>query len=231
VSALPRVAAPVHAGVLVPWANTVVEAELHRTTGNSVIWHYARLVPASRTTGLDARFLKGLLEAVPGALAQLASLPLRHVYLACTSAAFVYPETIELAQRDAGVTLVSAFDAITTVLSERAVGRIALLTPYPGEIADAEVLMFQRNGIVVTGCASLGIDDGYGTIAGDQVRDLIQKVSRAAMDEAEAIVLSCTGWPTFDLIPGMQQSLGKPVISSNLAICLDAQRRRRPDGT
>ena len=37
-----------HAGVLVPWANIVVEAELHRAPGSSVTWHYAQLVPASR---------------------------------------------------------------------------------------------------------------------------------------------------------------------------------------
>ena len=42
-------------GVLVPWANIVVEAELHRAPGSSVTWHYAQLVPASRTTGLARR--------------------------------------------------------------------------------------------------------------------------------------------------------------------------------
>ena len=220
---------PTHTGVLIPWANTVVEAELHRVTRQSVIWHYARLVPASRTTGLDARFLRGLLEAVPGALAQLSELPLRLVYLACTSAAFMYPESTDAARQEARVLLVSAFDAITVALSRLAVSRIVLLTPYPDEMAEAEAQMFRRGGIDVTGRASLGLADGYDTITGVQVKELIEKVSCGAIDKAEAIVLSCTGWPTFDLIPELQKSLGKPVISSNLAIGWHAQQARRPD--
>ncbi|MBV9449010.1 MAG: aspartate/glutamate racemase family protein [Streptosporangiaceae bacterium] len=217
---------PVHAGVLVPWANTVVEAELHRVTEPSVIWHYARLVPASRTTGLDAQFLRGLLEAAPAALAQLSALPLRYAYLACTSAAFMYPDSIEQVRQGAPVTVVNAFEAIMNALSQRAASRIVLLTPYPDEITKAEALMFSRNGVAVTGYACLGFDDGYDTITGEHVRELILKAGCAAMDEAEAIVLSCTGWPTLDLIPDIQQNLGKPVISSNLAIGWHAQQAK-----
>jgi maleate cis-trans isomerase len=31
-------------------------------------------------------------------------------------------------------------------------------------------------------------------------------------------VLSCIGWPTLDLIPDLRRDLGKPILSSNLAI-------------
>jgi maleate isomerase len=218
--------APIHAGVLVPWANTVVEAELHHITGSSVVWHYARLVPASGTTGLDARFLEGLLDAVPAALAQLSALPLRYAYLACTSAAFMYPDITERTRQKARVVLVSAFDAITAALSALAASHIVLLTPYPHQVADAEVQMFCRSGIAVTGCASLGLADGYDTVTPEQVTELISMVGCAAMDEAEVIVLSCTGWPTLDLVAEMRRELGKPVISSNLAIGLHAQRAK-----
>src|ERR1700676_3800120 len=120
---------PVHAGVLLPWANTVVEAELHRWTGRAVVWHYARLVPSDLATALDGEFLTGLLDAVPAALEQLSALPLRRGYLACTSAAFMHPELAGSAARQAQVTLVSAFDAITAVLSEHGASHVALLAP------------------------------------------------------------------------------------------------------
>jgi maleate isomerase len=213
----------VHAGVLVPWANSVVEAELHRASGNSVTWHYARLVPASRTTGLDARFLQGLLEAVPTALAQLSALPLRRAYLACTSATFMCPDAAQAMLPQAPVTLVSAFDALRAALVRLGATRIMLLTPYPDHVTGAEVQMFGRCGITVTGSASLGLADGYDTVTGEQVRKLIPQAAHAAIGEAEAIVLSCTGWPTLDLIPGLQRDLGKPVLSSNLAIGLHAR--------
>lgn len=212
-----------HAGVLVPWANTVVEAELHRVSGNSVTWHYARLVPASRTTSLDARFLQGLLEAVPAALAQLAALPLHRAYLACTSAAFMYPDTAQAVRQQAPVTLVSAYDALRAALARLAATRIVLLAPYPEQVTEAEAQMFERSGITVTACASLGLADRYDTVTSDQVRKLIPQAGHAAIGEAEAIVLSCTGWPTLDLIPDLQRDLGKPVLSSNLAIGLHAR--------
>lgn len=214
-----------HAGVLVPWANTVVEAELHRISGSSVIWHYARLVPASRTTALETRFLQGLLDAVPVALTQLAALPLRRAYLACTSAAFMYPHAMQAARKHARVTLVSAFDALRSALAQLAATRIVLLTPYPDQVTEAEAQLFDRCGISVTGYASLGLSDGYDTVTDEQLRKLIRQAGHAAIGEAEAIVLSCTGWPTLDLIPALQRDLGKPVLSSNLAIGLHARAR------
>lgn len=218
--------APVHAGVLVPWANTVVEAELHQWTGRAVIWHYARLVPSSRVTALDAGFLTGILDAVPGALTQLSALPLRRVYLACTSAAFMYPELAGSALRQAQVNVVSAFDAITAMLTEYGASRVVLLAPYPKEVTEAEARMFSQSGITVTGCASLGLDDGYGGVPRDQIRELIGKVSDEAIGEAEVIVLSCTGWPTFDSVRTLQERLGKLVISSNLAMAWHAREMR-----
>jgi maleate isomerase len=218
--------APVHAGVLLPWANAVVEAELHRWTGNAVIWHYARLVPSSCATALDAGFLTGLLDAVPAALAQLSALPLRRVYLACTSAAFMYPERAGSASRHAPATVVSAFDAITAVLSEHGASRVVLLAPYPQDVTDTEARMFGQSGVTITGCASLGLDDGYWGVTRDQVEELIGKISDEAMGEAEAIVLSCTGWPTFGPVRALRRRLGKPVISSNLAMAWHARRSK-----
>lgn len=215
-----------HMGVLVPWANSVVEAELHRVTGPAVTWHYSRLVPESRTTGLDTRFLTGLLRAVPGALSQLAALPLLRAYLACTSAAFMHPELAGQAGAGAPGGLVTAFDAITAALLALAAGRIVLLTPYPDEVTAAEATMFSAGGVTVAARASLGLDDGYDTITHQQVKELMRSVSRAAMNKADAIVLSCTGWPTLGLIPELRQGLGKPVISSNLAIGLHALRKK-----
>lgn len=218
--------APVHAGVLLPWANSVVEAELHRWTGAAVVWHYARLVPSSRATALDAGFLTGLLDAVPLALTQLSALPLRRAYLACTSAAFMYPERAGSASRQAQFTVVSAFDAITTVLAEHGARRVVLLAPYPQDVIDAELRMFDQSGVTVTGCASLGLDDSYWSVTRDQIGELIEKVGDEAIGKAEAIVLSCTGWPTFGSIRTLQRRLGKPVISSNLAIAWHAGRIR-----
>jgi maleate isomerase len=196
----------------------VVEAELHRVTDMAVTWHYSRLVPQSRTTGLDGRFLTGLLAAVPGALAQLEALPLARAYLACTSAAFTYPDLARHARDESQVQLVSAFDAITAALAFLHAARVALLTPYPDEVTATEAAMLTEAGFSVTCTAGLGLDDGYGTVTPRQITKLARSVGSAVMSNADAVLLSCTGWPTLSLIPELEQDLGRPVVSSNLAI-------------
>jgi maleate isomerase len=211
-----------HAGVLVPWANLVVEAELPRWAGTSVAWHYARLVPSSRGTALDEDFLCGLLAAVPAALGQLAALPLLRVYLACTSAAFMLPDQATNVTASAEVPVVTAFDAILAALRQRQATRIVLLTPYPEQVCDTEAAMFADRGITVTGRATLNLRDGYAAIDPGQVCELAKQVSRRAAEEAQVIVLSCTGWPTFGLEETLGQQLGREVVSSNRAIALHA---------
>lgn len=91
------------------------------------------LSPASSgRTALDARFLEGLLEAAPAALAQVAALPLRRLYMASTSAAFMCPDVARAARRQSPVTLVSAFEAIIAMLAGLAATRIILLRAVPG---------------------------------------------------------------------------------------------------
>jgi maleate isomerase len=211
-----------HAGVLVPWANSVVEAELPRWVGTSVVWHYARLVPPSQGTALSDDFLAGLLSAAPPALGQLAALRLQHVYLACTSAAFMLPGLAKTAASGAIVPVVTAFDAIVAALQQREVCQIVLLTPYPEEICETEANTFRNCGIAVTGHATLNMTDGYAAIKPGEVLDLAKRVSPQAVEEAQAIVLSCTGWPTFGLDKVLARELGKGVLSSNRAIAANA---------
>jgi maleate isomerase len=207
-----------HAGVLVPWANCVVEPELPRWAGATVAWHFARLVPPSRGTALDGDFLAGLIDAVPAALAQLAALPLQRVYLACTSAAFMLPSRAKAAAATTPVPVVTAFDAICATLQEWRCDRIVLLTPYPERICQAEAGTFANHGVTVTACATLNTDDGYSAIRPGQIRELARRADPGGMGKAQAIVLSCTGWPTWGLEKELARVYGKKVLSSNLAI-------------
>jgi maleate isomerase len=215
-------AVPLHAGVLVPWANSVVEAELPRWLPETVVCHYSRLVPASRSTALNTDFLTGLISAVPQALEQLSALQLPVAYLACTSAAFMFSEMLfEIVSAHDGQ-IVTAFDAIVSTLRRQRLNRIALLTPYPRSIADSEALMFGKAGVTVVEYATLGLDDGYAEIQSEQIRAMASQLNRESVQEAEAIVLSCTGWPTFELEHPLQQQFKMPAISSNRAIAAHA---------
>ncbi|WP_433432268.1 maleate cis-trans isomerase family protein [Nonomuraea sp. CA-141351] len=216
-----------HVGVLVPWANAVVEAELPKWGRGRTVWHYARLVPAHGGTALDDDFLSGLIEAVPGALHQLSPLSLDRVYLACTSADFT--QVRRLAQVTAGspVRVVGAFEAIMAQLRAYGAQKIALVTPYPHEVTEVEVIQFAEQGVLVTDSASLGLADGYAEVTLNQQAALVDQLEKEAIQQADAIVLSCTGWPTRAAITMLRHRLGRPVTSSNAAIALHAHRSTR----
>lgn len=223
---MPLQQAPEHRGVLVPWANQVVEAELPQWGRGLMVWHYARLVPAHGGTALDGDFLSGLIEAVPGALHQLSRLPLTRVYLACTSAAFTHLDRLADITAGSPVRVVSAFDAILEQLRAYGVRKVALATPYPHEVTQAEATRFAEHGITVTGSASLGLTDGYADVTLNQQVALVDRLGKEAVRQADAVVLSCTGWPTRTAIKTLRRRLGRLVTSSNAAIALHALQER-----
>jgi maleate isomerase len=208
-AALPKT---IHVGVLVPWANEVVETELPRLGLDRVVFHYARLVPASRTTALDHLFIQDLTAVVPTCLDEVSRLPLATTLLACTSAGFMHREA-------ATPPVVSAFDALVSTLNLMSINRIALITPYPYWLTEIEVRGFIERGIAVGAQSSLNRTDGYAQVSPTEIRNLI---SQTDLSGAQAIVMSCTGWPTLSLLTELEDTCGKAVLSSNLAMAIHA---------
>lgn len=202
-------------GVLVPWANTQVETELPRLHLRHCVFHHARVVPASRTTALDATFLHDLHAAASQAADSLSRIQLDSTVLACTSAGFT-TTTRQLPG------IITAYDALRATLQNMRCLRVALATPYPTSITDAEVAALQRDGFTVTGQASLDLADGYPDISADVIGELVARLGTQALAQADALVLSCTGWPTLDSLRHLEHQHGLPVLSSNLAIAMYA---------
>ncbi|MFJ6574179.1 hypothetical protein ACIQNU_42990 [Streptomyces sp. NPDC091292] len=214
----------IRAGLLLPWANVAVETELARLGLRRTFFHHARLVPESRTTAIDASFWHGLREASAQALDSLSHIPLDVVMLACTSAGFTDGPPLP-----PGV--FTAFDALVQALTEAAVARVVLVTPYPTLVTEAEGAALAEVGVEVLAHASLGLTDGYPEVTTDQIRALVRQIPGDAVGSAEAVVLSCTGWHTLPVITQLEHNFGKPVLSSNLAMALLAARARAGVGS
>ncbi|MFD4926344.1 hypothetical protein ACFWNE_34225, partial [Streptomyces goshikiensis] len=194
----------VRAGLLLPWANVAVETELPRLGLRHTVFHHARLVPPSRATAIDASFWHGLREASAQALDSLSHVPLDAVMLACTSAGFTGGPPLPSGT-------VTAFDALLRALTEAAVTRVVLATPYPDPVTEAEATAFTEAGVEVLAHVSMGLTDGYPDVTPDQVLALVDRLSQAALDAAGALVLSCTGWHTLPVVAELERRFGKPV--------------------
>lgn len=213
---------PIHMGLLVPWANQAMEAEIPSLFPGRVVWHVARLVPASATTALDDTFLAGMVQALPQALFQLHHLPLRAFAFGCTSASSLFPEEITAARQAYGedqpeIPFLTAFSALCLCLTLCQAKRMLLLAPYESALTQREGEAFTRRGMTVTTAISLGYRDDIGTISSQQ---LLQACDDLPLAEGDALVLSCTALHTLECIPHLEERYHLPVLSSNTALAL-----------
>ncbi|MGJ9372082.1 maleate cis-trans isomerase family protein [Nesterenkonia sp. CF4.4] len=156
------------------------------------------------------------------------------VLYACSSGSFVSgrsgQEDLVRAMTDAG-----ARDAVTTsgamveALASLGIKQVATATPYTPTLSLLLESFLDQYGITVTGTAELGLDGRIWEVPYARTAELIR---RADTPEAEAIVVSCTNLPTYDLIAPLEAELGKPIITANQATMWAGLRRigKLPNG-
>jgi maleate isomerase len=77
-------------------------------------------------------------------------------------------------------------------------------------------------GVRVTGCAYMGLTRHIWKVPYRQVVDMAHRAVRGA---ADALFISCTNLPTYDVIPQLEAELRIPVISANQVTMWAALRR------
>ncbi len=75
------------------------------------------------------------------------------------------------------------------------------LTAYLGE-----------SGIEVTAASGLGLTSDIWTVSHDVTAKLVRETDT---DNAQAVFISCTNMPTYDVIAELEADLGKPVLTAN----------------
>lgn len=213
-------------GVIVPF-DMELDAELWR-------WVPADIdLLITRTPFVDdnvnVEFIREISTTQPLAVAarSLTAGRARTVAYACASGSFIggasaeqgIRETILASGADNAVT---ASGALVEALAHLGCSRVSVATPYMAELSgylDAFLIEF---GMEVVHHGALGLDHEIWAVPEATTADLIRRVD---LPEAEAIVVSCTNLPTFDLIAPLEQELGKPVITANQATVWASLRR------
>lgn len=205
-------------GVVTPH-DMALDHELWRWMPEKASLHIARTAFDAAPVTLEMVTALGDAAEVRDAAARIRTITPAALAFACTSGSFVRGSAGELEVRDAladagGAPAVSTSGALALALERLGVGTVAIATPYDEAITARLVDYLAERGVRVTAAASLGLDSDMWTVPYRRTAELVRSVDS---DEAQAIVLSCTNLPTYDLLAPLEAQLGKPVISANQA--------------
>ncbi|MFJ9583871.1 maleate cis-trans isomerase family protein [Streptomyces acidicola] len=203
-------------GVVAPF-DFALDRELWRWMPDEISLHLTRTPYVPVEVSLDLARLVSEHETLGDAVRTLNAIAPEVVAYACTSGSFVGGVAGERAMCEA-MTRAGAVPSVTTsgalldALSELGVRRLALVTPYTVSVTLALEEYLAEAGITVTGRAFMGLTRHIWKVP---YRDVVDMARRAVRAPADALFISCTNLPTYDVIPQLEAELRMPVISAN----------------
>lgn len=216
---MPQGPAPqVGIGVVAPY-DMALDRELWRWTPPDVSLWFTRTPFAPVPVSIEMAELVSDALIIRDSIRDLQAVsPSAYAY-ACTSGSFVNGvagerDLIE-AMCDAGAPgAVTASGALLSALRRIGATRVAIATPYVADVTGRLERFLNDAGHSVVGRAHLGLGTEIWKVPYARTAELIRE---ADTPQADAIVVSCTNLPTYDLIAPLENELGKPVISANQA--------------
>ncbi|MEX1079562.1 MAG: Asp/Glu/hydantoin racemase [Homoserinimonas sp.] len=203
-------------GVVAPY-DMALDAELWRWVPDGASLFFARTPYEPLPVTLEMVELLGDDAGLRSAAEQLKTISPAAYAFACTSGSFVKGTAGEKAAAAAlteagGAPGVTTSGALVAALARLGARTVAIATPYDAAITAKLADYLVENHIAVTGVGYLGLDSDMWTVPYQRTAELIRE---ANTPDADAIVVSCTNLPTYDLIAPLEAELGKPIISAN----------------
>ena len=214
-------------GILVVASDVTCESELYRIIPKGVSLHTSRM----RFPGaVNADACSQLALEAESAAELLAPACVGTVAFCCTPGSFIRGagwdreiiERIENRFPDINVTTTSS--AVLAAFQGLRVEKIAVATPYIGEVNRALKNFFEGMGVSVLNMEGLQMesDQDVNNLSPETAYRLARKVN---IPEADAVFISCTSVRTIEILAPLESDLGKPVISSNQATIWHALRK------
>jgi maleate isomerase len=203
-------------GVVAPY-DFALDRELWRWVPEDVSLHVTRIpyVPMAATIEMAVHISDPALVAA-GVTDVHAVSPLVTAY-ACTSGSFVGglagEAALVAAMTDAGApAAVTTSGALLTALRHLDLTRIATATPYTADLTAGLSGFLAEAGVEVVAASGLGLTSDIWTVPYDVTAGLVRDTDT---DDAQAVFISCTNLPTYDVIATLEAELGKPVLTAN----------------
>jgi maleate isomerase len=197
-------------GLVVLATDHTIEHEWRRLlTQDGVAFYESRVlnspdITPERLAEMDTRIAPAVALIRPGERIDV-------VAFGCTSASMVIGEEKvfeRIHEARPGVACTTPITAALAALRALGAKRAGLLTPYVRSINDFMRDYIEARGVGITRMASL--------------RAAVERLARN--DDVDAVFVSCTSLRIAELIPELEATIGKPVISSNFAMAWHALR-------
>lgn len=203
-------------GVVAPF-DFALDRELWRWVPEDVSLYLTRLPFFTTPMTVEMALACGDRRAVRRATRDVLTPEPGVVAYACTSGSFVDGAAGEAVLRrsmlDAGAPLAcTTSGALVAALAVLGVRRVAVATPYVDAVTNRLVAFLAEHGVTTVACEGLGLLGNIWRVTHDEVVEIVKAADHA---EAEALFISCTNLPTYDLVEGLEAALGKPVLTAN----------------
>jgi maleate cis-trans isomerase len=213
-------------GLIMPGVNTNLEPECYLMAPKGVSFHSSKLLLTGKATQESYDRMERDTER---AAEELATAEVDVVAWACTSGSVLLPpEKIE--KKISGVTscpAITTISAVIAALKALKVRRVALGTPYVSFINETEIGFLEKAGFKVTAMYGLELGEiqqsrrGIGRVPPQSMHRFARHIDSS---QADAIFISCTNVAGVGEIAAIEENLGKPMITSNLATFWHALR-------
>ena len=216
-------------GVVIPSSNTVMEVDLYRGVPAGVTVHTARMYMVETTPEGEASMLD---DHLPGAVRDLASAHPDIVVFGCTSAGALRGKAYEaeLIRRladETGAEAISVATAVGEAINRRGAKRVGVVTPYIDSLNEKIRESLEADGLEVAGIHGLGIDENFEIAAVEPQRIAEFAAERFGGASIDLLFASCTNFRALDAVDRIEDRLGVPVMTSNLA-ALEAVMEQLP---
>jgi maleate cis-trans isomerase len=208
-------------GLITPPTNTVNEAEWSQMMPPGVTFHTHRMPLHPDTTSEQGK--AGLMRDLERVFRMLQPARVDAVAYACTAGSMINPvEALPQTLTDnMGVTAITTSAAIIHALKTLGAVRLSVATPYHDRLNEHETAFLEENGFTVERLIGLGIGAGgpseYVQIAETPLERVADHVRAAFVPGSDAILITCTDFPTLPLIAQLESEFGVPVVTSNQA--------------
>ena len=219
-------------GIATPQANPTVEPEMRALLPAQIGVYATRLThPSPRVEERIDHYVRHM----PEAIRSFGSLRLAAFGFGCTGSSYRAGTTLEdeltaAAARDCALPVITAAQALRLALATLGARRIALVSPYPTDLAESGYRYWESAGLEIT--ARLRVD----TEIRDTHRiyemtsdDALAALRSIELAGADCVVASGTGMPTVRALRAFRRECPLPVLSSNLCLAWALTRAVAPE--